>query len=195
MSPLPFSPSFARHDCAPRKFRVRVYDKTFDEIVVEIVDSWRVRFRCRHCQGIFTEYPPFALRHKRFVKQDVLSKACRYLQNNQATYRTTVQERRVPLSYRPDAGPERGFSHCTVWRWLSWLGSMTEILQKATQLILEKDPKADVHRKKHPIAKTKYRSPRRRATLGQAVQMLKVADIFPRLFGVSLFTHFATALA
>jgi hypothetical protein len=174
-----------------------VYDPTLDEILVEIVESWRVRFRCRHCLKTFTEYPPFALPHKRFVKQEVLAKALKYLSAEKkpkcrATYREAVWEGRGPLSYA-EHQEGRQFSHSTVWRWLSWLGSRNALREQATQLILQKDPQANLHWKPHPIAAHKVRSEARRKTLGQAALILDVVDEFSRLFGVSLFTHLGTA--
>jgi len=188
---LPFSGRFAKHDCAPRKFRVRLYDPTLDDIVIAVFDSWRVRFRCPDCRKTFTEYPPFALPHKRFVQQDVLAKALGYLQDPQATYRTAVHERRLPAGYCQDGKGQ--LSHSTVWRWLSGLGSWRTLVQKATGLILEEDPTADVHRQQFSIACFKVRSERRRKLLQQAARLFHVAEIFSRTFGVSLFTHLGTA--
>jgi len=193
---LPFSASFTKHDCARRKFRVRVYDPKLDEMVVEIMESWRVRFRCGNCLKTFTEYPPFALPHKRFVKQDVLTKTQKYLSAEQprcrATYREAIWECQVPLSYAEDQEGHQ-FRHATVWRWLSWLGSLQDLQQWATQLIFQKDPQADLHWKPHPIADHKVRSEARRETLQRAAGMLDVVETFSLLFGVSLFTHLGTA--
>jgi organic radical activating enzyme len=62
-----------------------------------------VRFRCPHCEKVFTEYPPFALPHKRFVNQDVLGKAQKYLDRQppdaRATYRESLRKNRYPLGY------------------------------------------------------------------------------------------------
>jgi hypothetical protein len=197
LSLLPFPASFAKHDCARRKFRLRVYDPILDETVVEIIESWRVRFRCRECLKVFTEYPPFALPHKRFVKQDVLAKAVEYLSAEKkpkcrATYREAVWERRVPLSYAEDE-EGRQVSHSSVWRWLSWLGSLKDLRERAIQLIFQKDPQADWHWKAHPIAAHKVRSEARRRTLEQAAMTLDVVNAFYHLFGINPFTHLETA--
>jgi hypothetical protein len=196
LSLLPFSASFTKHDCARRQFRIRVFDPQLDEFVVEVVSSWRVRFRCRHCQAVFTEYPPFALPHKRFVKQDLLAKAQNYLAEQQSdeptTYRESVREQRVPASYANDHDG-RQLSHVTLWRWLSWLGSLKNLVRRATQLVLQKDPQADLHRKSCPVALAKVRSPERRQTLEQATLTLHAAEAFYQCFGVSLFTHLETA--
>jgi len=165
-------------------------------MVVEIIESWRVRFRCGHCLKTFTEYPPFALPHKRFVKQDVLAKAEKYLSAEQprcrASYREAIWECQVPLSYAQNQ-QGRQLAHASVWRWLSWLGSLEEGLQRASQLIFQKDPQADLHWKPHPIADHKVRSEGRRQTLQRAARMLDVVETFLRLFGVNLFTHLGTA--
>jgi hypothetical protein len=134
----------------------------------------------------------------------VLAKALRYLQDEQSeqaeqkkqapprTYRAAVRERRLPPSYEPHT-PGRQLSHTTLWRWLSWLGSLRQLVQFATGLILEKDPSADVHRQKFPLANSKHRSESRRQTLQEAARLFQVAEIFSRTFGRSLFTHLGTA--
>jgi len=187
---------FARHDCTRRWFRIRVFDPQLKEFVIEVLPSWRVRFRCRHCQKVFTEYPPFALPYKRFVKQDVLAKALNYLERQppdaRASYRESLREKLFPLGYtHQDKG--RQLSHVSLWRWLSWLGSLQDLVQRATQLILQKDPRADVHRQSCAVADAKVRSAPRRQTLEQATMTIRVADAFCLYFGVSLFTHFGTS--
>ena len=165
---------------------------------MEIIESWRVRFRCGNCLKTFTEYPPFALPHKRFVKQDVLAKAEKYLSAEQprcrATYRETVWEGTVPVSYAKDQEGHQ-FSHVTVWRWLSWLGSLKDLRQWATQLIFQKDPQANLHWKPHPVANHKVRSEERRQMLEQAAMTLDIANTFYELLGVSLFTRLGTCRA
>jgi hypothetical protein len=193
---LPFPAAFTKHDCTRRQFRIRVFDPQLDEFVVEVILSWRVRFRCSHCHAVFTEYPPFALPHKRFVKQDLLAKTEHYFAQQQAgqptTYRQAVRDQRVPPSYaHQDDG--RQLSHVTLWRWLSWLGSLKDLVQWGTQLILQKDPRADVHRQSCPVADANVRSDQRRRTLEEASMALHVANAFCQCFGVSLFTHIATA--
>jgi hypothetical protein len=193
---LLFPASFTKHDCARREFRVRVFDPQLDEFVVEVILSWRVRFRCPHCRAVFTEYPPFALPHKRFVKQDLLAKTQHYFAQQQAgqptTYREAVRDQQVPPSYaHQDHG--RQLSHVTLWRWLSWLASLKDLVQWGTQLVLQKEPRADVHRQNCSVADANVRSDQRRRTLEQASMTLHVANAFYQCFGVSLFTHIATA--
>ena len=77
-------------------------------------------------------------------------------------------------------------------RWLSWLGSLKNLVHRATQLILQKDPQADLHRQSRPVACGKVRSVHRRRTLEQATLTLQAAEAFQQYFGVSLFTHLGT---
>ena len=204
---LPSPPfSFPRYDRAVRKFRVRVYDPELNEVVVEIVNSWRVRFRCPHCGKVFTVYPPFAIPYKRFVTQDVLQRVNLYLEAARNPerkgkpmiyrYGDTLKEQNVPLSYRSEENGHAGnLSRSTVWRWVGWLGSLIQERKDAIRLILEKDPKTDIHRKQYPIPKTMYRSNGRLRTLERAASMLDVVDAFTSLFGVRFFTRYATLQA
>jgi hypothetical protein len=187
-----------------RKFRVRVYDPDLNEVVVEMVNSWRVRFRCPHCGKVFTEYPPFAIPYKRFVSQDILQKVNAYLRpvrdaepkGKPVTYRDTLKEQNVPLSYRPEKdGRVRNVWPSTVWRWVGWLGSLIQERRDAIRLILEKDPKTDIHRKNYLIPKTMYRSNGQLKTLQQVANTLDVVDAFASLFGVRFFTRYAIPLA
>jgi hypothetical protein len=72
---------------------------------------------------------------------------------------------------------------------------MKHVLQQAAQLIFEKDPQDDFHRKVYPMPARKCRGPGRevrRELLQDAARLLFAA--FPRmkkLFGVDLFTAFA----
>lgn len=111
---------FARHDVSPRQFRIREGD------LICIISSWRVRFRCRDCGKVFTEYPPFALPYKRFAKPALIDHAKKYLQRD-ISYRQSVQGTHTPVAYDGQAGDQgRQLSRSTVWKWLTWLGSLKE---------------------------------------------------------------------
>jgi hypothetical protein len=187
-SRLKKTPRFVLHQTVPRKFRVVCGD------IVLVVDSWRVRFRCLDCQKTFTDYPPFAIPYKRFVKSVVLEHVGTFLENDQATYQQATRGEFVPLSYENSTDGKQ-LSPSTVWRWTTWLGSMKHVLQQAAQLIFEKDPQDDFHRKVYPMPARKCRGPGRevrRELLQDAARLLFAA--FPRmkkLFGIDLFTAFA----
>ena len=89
-----------KHDCARRQFRIRVFDQELDEFLVQVILSWRVRFRCSHCRAVFTEYPLFALPHKRFVKQDLLAEPQNYLAQQQSGSGRRARQRLRCCDYR-----------------------------------------------------------------------------------------------
>ena len=162
---------------------------------------------------------PFALPHKRYVRDAVLERAADYLADEQRSYRQAARNGRQSIGYlspapaaaetrTPDpdshatalmphtacaAIDERHFSHTTIWRWLGWLGALRQTLRTALQLILQKDPRSTLHRQVCAVAAPKYRTPARRTRLQQAVRLLLAAAAFRRLFARELFPYFATA--
>jgi len=169
---------FARHDISPRQFRIREGD------LIHTIDSWRVRFRCPACQKVFTEYPPFALPYKRFAKPTLIEHAKKYLGNDHS-YRQAVRGTHTPVSYD---GQEQGrqLRRSTVWKWLTWLGSLKETLQRATSLVLEKNPNANPARDVPPISSMKFCLQERHDVLHLAARLLGAAQKVGQLFAPSL---------
>jgi hypothetical protein len=98
--------------------------------------GWSKPYRPGSCDGAVpdavTGSPtthPFALPHKRFVKQAVLETSKVYL-GTDVTYEKAVWGKQVPIQYDPKEGgviargkdPLPRLAPSTVWRWLSWLG-------------------------------------------------------------------------
>ena len=165
---------------SPRQFRIREGD------LICILDSWRVRFRCRDCRSVFTEYPPFALPYKRFAKPVLVEHAKRYLQNDHS-YRQTVRGTYTPVAYDGPQGEQgRQLSRSTVWKWLSWLGGLKETLQRATSLVLEKHPRANPARDVPPIPAKKFCLQARHDVLHLAARLLVAAESVVQLFGAPL---------
>ncbi len=139
---------------------------------------------------------PFALPRKRFVKQPVLEKAAEYLGTSHS-YRRTVEHEKMPIMYDDRARPNEqgpvGLAPSTVWRWLSWLGEMTDTLRAAWGLIREKEPNATLHRESWEVAASKYRSLERQQTLQQAMQLLAIDLVCESLFGEGIFPRYATS--
>lgn len=176
----------ARHQTVPRMFLVPIRD------AIRSVESWRVRFRCLACGKTFTDYPPFALPHKRFVKQVVLEHSLKFLADDQATYQTATRGELVPLGYEASTAGKQ-LRGSTIWRWSGWLGSLKTMLNQVTRLIREKHPQDDLHRIAYDFPARKYRSPTRRERLQDAARLLLQA--FPKmrgLFQTDIFTAFAT---
>jgi hypothetical protein len=171
---------FARHDVSPRQFRIREGD------LICIISSWRVRFRCRDCGKVFTEYPPFALPYKRFAKPALIDHAKKYLQRD-ISYRQSVEGTHTPVAYDGQAGDQgRQLSRSTVWKWLTWLGSLKEPLQRITSLVLEKDPGANPARDVPPISPKKFCLQGRHDVLHFAARLLVAIQEAGQLFAPPL---------
>ena len=143
---------------------------------------------------------PFALPHKRFVKQTVCARSKDYL-GQDVSYRGAVRHQGRPI-FHEDARPSSvldedlgssALAPSTLWRWLSWLGGLGETVRAACQLIRQKQPDEMLHREPWPLPTHKYRSKDRRQVLQQATRGIVVDQIFQRLFGWEIFPHLATA--
>jgi len=86
-----------------------------------------------------------------------------------------------------------GLARSTVWRWLSWLGSLENMLRQASRLIRQKAASSALHREAWPLHARKYRSEPRGQTLRRAAQCLVIEPLFRELFGQEIFPNFATA--
>jgi hypothetical protein len=142
--------------------------------------------------------PPFALPRKRFTKPPVLEKATEYLGTEHSYARTTEHEEerwRLPIMYDDRNAQGRklpeGLAPSTVWRWLSWLGSMPATLRATWDLLRQKEPNATLHRQAWEVASGKYRSPERRDTLIEAMQLLAADRVCKSIFGQGIFPRYA----
>ena len=136
------------------------------------------------------------MRRKQFVSPTLLETAKDFL-GSQKSYRQAVREQQRSLVYddrqeHPLAAQGAALAHSTLWRWLSWLGGLTRTMQRASQLICQKDPHSTLHHQVIPIDPRKYRSEQRRVTLEQAARMLLVEAAFHEHFGKKIFPRFAT---
>jgi hypothetical protein len=133
---------------------------------------------------------------KRFVKPPVLEKAGEYL-GTEHSYSKTAKHKGMPIMYDDRARPQErrpvGLAPSTVWRWLSWLGGMTDTLRAAWGLIREKEPNSTLHREPWAVPTTKYRSAKRRDILQQALQLLAADRVCEGLFGEGIFPRYAIA--
>ena len=143
---------------------------------------------------------PFALRHKRYVKQAVLEKSKAYLDADRS-YEEVLRHEGMPIQYHPtEAGamaegrdPLPRLASSTLWRWLSWLGGMPRTLRSAWKLIREKDPENTVHREVWALLSRNGVSERRPDVLQRAMQWIVAEGLFAGLFGQDIFPHFAIA--
>lgn len=83
--------------------------------------------------------------------------------------------------------------HSTVWRTLSWLGSLETSLRSAIDLVLRRAPSSKVHRFAGAVAAGKFRSSQREQQLRTARRLLVAMAEFQEIFDRPFFPRFATA--
>jgi hypothetical protein len=126
------------------------------------------------------------LPYKRFAKSVIIDHASKYLEDD-ISYRQSVQGTHTPVAYDGREGEQgRQLSRSTVWKWLTWLGSLKEPLQRITSLVLEKDPSANPARDVSPILSKKFCLQGRHDVLHFAARLLVVVREAGRLFAPPL---------
>ena len=131
--------------------------------------------------------------HKRYAKEAILSRTAEYVGHDEASYRTVVRGKLLPLGYETEPESptdERRLSPSTVWRWISWLAAMPETLQAAAVLIRRKSPASPLFRQVWAFPSRKCRSQKRSGELGQAARMLLTCRVFSELFPNEMFPYF-----
>jgi hypothetical protein len=117
-------PYFRRHALRQRTFLV------IDGRYVRSIPCVLVRWRCSVCGRTFTEYPPFAVPHKRYALAQLAPRALRYVEDDSISYRKGVLESYLPVFHWPLDGvteswgdDTRVLAHSTLYRWVSALGA------------------------------------------------------------------------
>lgn len=100
-----------------------------DRRCVRSIPCVLVRWRCPTCGRTFTEYPPFAIPHKRYALAQVAPRALRYVEDDGISYRKGVLESALPVFHWPPddhsdsyTDDTRALAHSTLYRWVSALG-------------------------------------------------------------------------
>lgn len=75
---------------------------------------------------------------------------------------------------------------------VGWLGSLTLSLDKACQMIHQRNPNSLCHRYSPHVDPAKARSEQRQTTLETAARLLHVIDEWEATFGEKFFPRFAT---
>jgi hypothetical protein len=183
--------SFRLHDTRKRSFFAVVGR------LVHKVSSLLTRWRCPLCRHKFTLYPPFALPHKRYVKDVVIDVAQSYLTDDTLSYRKAVRVEGMPIFHGgADGSLDDGVvAHSTLHRWIDLARSLEGTVREGLKRIRAKSPSADLFRRPFVIPAWKYRSDKRKMTLRAFFQLLLTDTEHRALFGVSIFPSFATAHA
>lgn len=184
-----FHGSFRPHERKRRSFLIVV-----DRLVCKVA-TFLMRWKCLRCNQTFTEYPPFALPYKRYVKGAVLKSSQRYVEEDQATYQSVIRVNGMPVCYEGQGEEidDRRLAPSTLRRWVGFLGGMKKTLQEALGLIRQKAPSSGIFREVYPIAPSKYRSDERRIVLQRCLRLFRAEGEYLPLFGTSIFLQLATA--
>ena len=158
----------------------------------------------------------FVLPYKRFAAPDLLARAKDYLNESRATYRSVVRHNRCLIGYpleSQNAGNQGGnqgsdnqgvdtqvspgteqsvVPPSLVWRFITWMGSLTFSLDKAREMILKHQPNSLCHRVSGSVDPFKARSDDRQRTLETARQLVLVMPEWKDCFGQEFFPRFAT---
>lgn len=90
-------------------------------------------------------------------------------------------------------GTGQALNRSTLWRWLSWLGSLTVSLELGVELYLQRFPDSTVHRFAGAVSPRKSRSPLRDQTLRIARRLLDLIRRWDEAFSKErFFPRFAT---
>ena len=183
----------------PDEFKVHERRRRWFYVIVgafvERLVSMLVRWECPLCGTTFTQYPPFALPYKRYVRQVVEPFAEKYVCEESCTYEESVKINSQGIGYgsqQPGVIDNRQLAPSSVWRWLSFLGGLKETLRRALRLIRAKSPSSELFRKAAAIAQNKYRSKERGDLLRRVLQLRYARHEYRRLFGRSIFPDYAT---
>jgi len=175
---------FALHERRHRLFYVII------DSLVHTIESFLGRWRCSLCRATFTAYPEYALPYKRYVRDVCVSLGKAYVENDAATYRSVVK----PFEYKTEtanANP-RMLERTTVWRWISFFGSLKNTLHNAFEIIRQSAPDSTVFRQISPIHHKKYRNKKRKYVLERAFQLFAAEAEFQGIWGYSFFPDLAT---
>lgn len=154
----------------------------------------------------------FVLPYKRFAAPDLLARAKTYLHESRATCRSVVRHNRCLIGYplqcqsadnqsadRQDVDAQASLgTHqpvvppSLVWRFITWMGSLTCSLDKAREMILKHDPNSLCHRVSGSVDPFKARTDDRQRTLETARQLVLIMPEWEDCFGEKFFPRFAT---
>lgn len=180
--------SFKLHESRPRLFLVIV------DFLVKEIWSLLGRWKCSLCHCTSTYYPDYAIPYKRYTKNTILDISKKYVEEEDSTYESIVQNDNETIVYESKNNSKRyesRFTGSTVWWWLSYIGSLQMLVSKALDLIRQKDPSSKIFREIQPVNPRKYRSNERKNLLQQCIVFFNAEGELRRLFSSSVIPHFA----
>ena len=175
---------FTLHERRHRLFYVII------DSLVHTIESFLGRWKCSLCKTTFTANPEHVLPYKRHVKDQCLSLGKAYVENDAETYRGVTAA--IGYTTQTEKIDDRMLAGSTVWRWLSFFGSLEKTLRNTLDLIRQKDPNSTVFRKQFPIHRKKYQSKKRKHILERAFRWFTAEAELKLVFGHKYFPDLAT---
>jgi transposase-like protein len=153
-----------RCNLEPGHFKIHAYrERRFliiIEMLVQAVFCTLVRFKCSRCGKTFAFYPDFAVPHKHYTRQTVVTFSRSYVQDDQKTYEDAV----MTVDGVPECSEKgRPLAPSTIHRWISTLAGIFKAYQEGKEEPLQE--KASSRHCKTPIPKKKYRTLTRKEVL------------------------------
>jgi hypothetical protein len=183
--------TFKEHDCRDRSFRFIVGN------FVQVIFSLLLRWKCPICDKTFTDYPFFALPHKRYTLMDIERLCKDYIENEKQTYLKAASHDGMRIGYQgsDSKDEDRLLEPSTLWRWIGYLGAMKKTINQALHLLTQKASSSSILPQKPPIPQGKYRSAHRKSILQNARTLLRACQEFHcpiTRFDFACFPHLAT---
>jgi len=149
------------------------------------------------------------LPYKRFAAPNLLALASAYLHESRTTYRTVVRHNRSLIGYPLQAPDDANVDSqkkqqdarkqhqpvvppSLVWRFVGWLGALAFSLDKAREMLLQRNPNSLCHRTIASVAPHKAATEARGHTLETARQLLLIMPEWDSCFDYKFFPRFAT---
>jgi len=160
--------AFKLHGFRRRQFLVVV------QRYVHKVHSLLPRWRCPDCRRTFTEYPTFAVSHKRYTLTQIANRAFLYLTEARASYRTCVRLANQPIFHGGEriasekSGPSLDYTtlaHASLFNWMSSFTSDDEAtcpgFQPAPRKYMSEERKSVLANSHQVLSKLLHKSPPR----------------------------------
>ena len=186
----------------------RRHVKLIVQALVKIFFIILIRCKCPLCKKKFTLYPSFLLPNKHYAEPHIVELCKNYLEK-EMRYEDAVKDENARISYDntyrkevlqdqdlltkedlEDFEKKESFmAATTIYRWLSWLGSLESKLTKMLDIIRQISPQATLFREITPLYSNKYQTEERKLKLETGMRILQIKDVV--IMGRKFFPDFA----
>lgn len=169
---------FSIYEIRPRKWRFIT-----DEGEIDIINSQIARVKCKICKKVQTLHPSFSVPNKRYVIEDIERLSRSYDRKDRTRYKDEVTHQndsvKRSLFYVVNEQSVEGIRRLhasTLWRWLSWFGSLEDYLREIIHRVRQLKPESLLHRFVPKIHPMKFRSQTREVCLESCSILFRTLD-------------------